>query len=138
SGLAGRRLLHDGRRGLGRRDRLRRAPARENPSRRDLIAFARDEWLGRLRFVPAGGELRRGANQRVADRRECWVPGPGRDPLWAGNRPDYARPVMRLSKMLQAVDLHAAGEPGRVIVGGVPDVPGRTMFEKMTWLQTHQ
>jgi proline racemase len=39
--------------------------------------------------------------------------------------------------MIQAVDLHAAGEPGRVIVGGVPDVPGRTMFEKMTWLQTN-
>src|SRR5215472_17403268 len=44
---------------------------------------------------------------------------------------------MRLSRMIQAVDLHAAGEPGRVITGGVPDVPGRTMFEKMTWLQTH-
>ena len=39
--------------------------------------------------------------------------------------------------MIQAVDLHAAGEPGRVIVGGVLDVPGTTMFEKMTWLQTH-
>ena len=39
--------------------------------------------------------------------------------------------------MIQAVDLHAAGEPGRVIIGGVPDVPGRTMFEKMTWLQAN-
>jgi proline racemase len=44
---------------------------------------------------------------------------------------------MRLTKMIQAVDLHAAGEPGRVIVGGVLDVPGKTMFEKMTWLQTN-
>jgi proline racemase len=44
---------------------------------------------------------------------------------------------MRLNRMIQAVDLHAAGEPGRVIVGGVLDVPGTTMFEKMTWLQTH-
>lgn len=43
---------------------------------------------------------------------------------------------MRLTRMIQAVDLHAAGEPGRVIVGGVLDVPGTTMFEKMTWLQT--
>jgi proline racemase len=43
---------------------------------------------------------------------------------------------MRLAKMIQAVDLHAAGEPGRVIVGGVLDVPGKTMFEKMTWLRT--
>ncbi len=31
---------------------------------------------------------------------------------------------MRLARMLQAVDAHAAGEPGRVIVGGVLDVPG--------------
>jgi proline racemase len=42
---------------------------------------------------------------------------------------------MRLSRMVHAVDLHAAGEPGRVIVGGVLDVPGTTMFEKMTWLR---
>jgi proline racemase len=39
--------------------------------------------------------------------------------------------------MIQAVDLHAAGEPGRVTVGGVLDVPGATMFDKMTWLQTN-
>lgn len=44
---------------------------------------------------------------------------------------------MRLSRMIQAVDAHACGEPGRVIVGGVLDVPGRTMFEKMQHLQTH-
>jgi proline racemase len=43
---------------------------------------------------------------------------------------------MRLSRQIHAVDLHAAGEPGRVIVGGVLDVPGRTMFEKMNWLRT--
>jgi proline racemase len=44
---------------------------------------------------------------------------------------------MRLARMLQAVDLHAAGEPGRVIVGGVLDVPGATMFEKMRHLAEH-
>jgi proline racemase len=44
---------------------------------------------------------------------------------------------MRFARMLQAVDAHAAGEPGRVIVGGVLDVPGATMFEKMRHLQTH-
>ncbi len=41
---------------------------------------------------------------------------------------------MRISSMLTAVDLHACGEPGRVIVGGVLDVPGKTMFEKMRYL----
>ena len=40
--------------------------------------------------------------------------------------------------MLSAVDLHACGEPGRVIVGGVRDVPGRTMFEKMQHLARHE
>jgi proline racemase len=44
---------------------------------------------------------------------------------------------MRLGRMLQAVDLHAAGEPGRVIVGGVLDVPGESMFEKMRHLAEH-
>jgi len=39
--------------------------------------------------------------------------------------------------MIQAVDAHACGEPGRVIVGGVVDVPGATMYEKMRHLQAH-
>jgi len=34
------------------------------------------------------------------------------------------------------VDLHACGEPGRVIVGGVLDVPGKTMLEKAKYLET--
>src|SRR5437773_1872545 len=45
---------------------------------------------------------------------------------------------MRLERMIQAVDLHAAGEPGRVIVGGVEDVPGATMFDKMSWLRSNR
>ncbi len=51
------------------------------------------------------------------------------------------RPVpdrLRLGPRIEAVDLHAEGEPGRVIVGGVEDVPGRTMFDKMTWLQANR
>src|SRR5579864_3741319 len=39
--------------------------------------------------------------------------------------------------MITAIDAHACGEPGRVIVGGVLDVPGKTMFEKKTYLETH-
>jgi len=42
---------------------------------------------------------------------------------------------IRLGSIIDAVDVHAAGEPGRVIVGGLDDVPGATMFDKMTWLQ---
>lgn len=44
---------------------------------------------------------------------------------------------MRLSRMITAVDAHACGEPGRVITGGVADVPGRTMFEKMRYLEAN-
>jgi proline racemase len=43
---------------------------------------------------------------------------------------------MRISRLIQAVDAHACGEPGRVIVGGVRDVPGETMFDKMTHFLT--
>src|SRR5258708_21962895 len=42
---------------------------------------------------------------------------------------------MRLTNMITAVDLHACGEPGRVITGGILDVPGKTMFEKMKYFE---
>ncbi len=43
---------------------------------------------------------------------------------------------MRFSSLITAVDAHACGEPGRVITGGVLDVPGKTMFEKKVYLET--
>jgi proline racemase len=45
---------------------------------------------------------------------------------------------LRVGPVIEAVDAHAAGEPGRVIVGGVEDVPGTTMFDKMSWLQANR
>ena len=47
-------------------------------------------------------------------------------------------PPLRLGPAIRAIDLHAAGEPGRVIVDGVEDVPGGTMFEAMIWLQANR
>jgi proline racemase len=44
---------------------------------------------------------------------------------------------VRFSRMIQAVDAHACGEPGRVIIGGVLDVPGATMYAKMRHLAEH-
>ncbi|HEU0236951.1 MAG TPA: proline racemase family protein [Candidatus Limnocylindrales bacterium] len=44
---------------------------------------------------------------------------------------------MRFERMIQAVDAHAGGEPGRVITGGVLDVPGASMYDKMAWLREH-
>ncbi len=43
---------------------------------------------------------------------------------------------MQFTNMITAVDAHACGEPGRVIIGGVLDVPGKTMFEKKTYFET--
>lgn len=42
---------------------------------------------------------------------------------------------MRFSRMINVVGAHAAGEPNEVITGGVLDVPGRTMFDKMVYLR---
>lgn len=44
---------------------------------------------------------------------------------------------MKIGRMIHAIDLHACGEPGRVIVGGVIDVPGATAYEKMRTLERH-
>lgn len=41
---------------------------------------------------------------------------------------------MRPGKILHVVGVHTAGEVGDVVVGGVIDVPGKTMFEKMMHL----
>jgi len=37
---------------------------------------------------------------------------------------------MKLSKVVTVVDSHTAGMPTRVITGGIPNIPGRTMAEK--------
>ena len=44
---------------------------------------------------------------------------------------------MRFKKVLNVVDIHAEGEIGKVIVGGVGQVPGETMFDKRVHLETH-
>jgi proline racemase len=41
------------------------------------------------------------------------------------------------TRALQVVDCHAAGEPARVVVGGVPTVPGETMFAKREYMRDH-
>lgn len=43
---------------------------------------------------------------------------------------------MRWTRTLQTVDVHCAGEIGRVITGGVLNVPGTTMAEKLLHLNT--
>ena len=38
-------------------------------------------------------------------------------------------------RVIHCVDAHAEGEPSRIIVGGVLDVPGESMLEKARWLE---
>ncbi|MGH6720294.1 MAG: proline racemase family protein, partial [Alphaproteobacteria bacterium] len=45
---------------------------------------------------------------------------------------------MRWSRTITVVDCHAEGESGKVVTGGVIDVPGATMFDKMRHLRDHR
>jgi proline racemase len=42
---------------------------------------------------------------------------------------------MRFKRLITAVDSHTEGEPARVVIGGVPPIPGKTMVEKWLWAQ---
>lgn len=43
---------------------------------------------------------------------------------------------MRFEAELELLQVHAQGEIGRVIVGGAPEIPGATMLDKMTHINT--
>ena len=38
---------------------------------------------------------------------------------------------------LTTVDAHAAGEPLRIVTGGIPEIPGATMLEKRRFARDH-
>lgn len=40
---------------------------------------------------------------------------------------------MKFKQMITAFDSHTEGEPARVVTGGVPHIPGKTMVEKWRW-----
>ena len=44
---------------------------------------------------------------------------------------------MKFSRSIHAVDSHTMGEPTRVVVGGVPQIPGKNMPEKKKYLEDH-
>jgi len=41
---------------------------------------------------------------------------------------------MKISRMITTVDSHTAGEPSRVVTGGIPYIPGNNMKEKREWI----
>jgi trans-L-3-hydroxyproline dehydratase len=44
---------------------------------------------------------------------------------------------MRFSRTYTTVDAHAAGEPLRIVTGGVPIIPGATILKKRRWVKEH-
>lgn len=45
--------------------------------------------------------------------------------------------MMQVSHLISAIDTHTAGEPTRVITGGLPRIPGETVTEKRHYFRTH-
>lgn len=43
--------------------------------------------------------------------------------------------MMQFERIINVVDAHTAGEPVRVIVSGLPKIPGTTMLDKMKWFE---
>ena len=44
---------------------------------------------------------------------------------------------MEFTRSYTTVDAHAAGEPLRIVTGGVPPIPGATILEKRGWVRDH-
>ncbi|MCD6263316.1 proline racemase family protein [Candidatus Bathyarchaeota archaeon] len=44
---------------------------------------------------------------------------------------------MKFSRIITAIDTHSSGEATRIIIGGIPKLPGKTMAEKQAYFQKH-
>jgi proline racemase len=44
---------------------------------------------------------------------------------------------MRFNRLLSAIDAHTVGNPERVVIGGAPMIPGKTMLEKAKYVRHH-
>ena len=42
---------------------------------------------------------------------------------------------MNFTKSIHTIDSHTMGEPTRIVVGGIPNIPGDTMAEKKAFKQ---
>src|SRR5205807_1351871 len=52
--------------------------------------------------------------------------------------PDWSRRDIRQGKVvLTTIDAHAAGEPLRIITGGLPEFPGPTILDRRRWMRDH-
>jgi proline racemase len=46
--------------------------------------------------------------------------------------------MLSFTRTIQTIDAHTGGEPLRILVSGMPPVPGNTVLEKRSWLKTHR
>jgi trans-L-3-hydroxyproline dehydratase len=53
------------------------------------------------------------------------------EPSWSG------RDVCRGKVVLTTLDAHAAGEPLRIVTGGLPELPGATMLDRRRYMRDH-
>lgn len=44
---------------------------------------------------------------------------------------------MKFSRVLTAIDSHTGGNAERVVIGGVPPIPGETMLDKLKYVRSH-
>jgi proline racemase len=44
---------------------------------------------------------------------------------------------MKFSRFLTVIDAHTEGNPERILVGGIPSIPGKTMFDKAKYVRDH-
>lgn len=47
------------------------------------------------------------------------------------------RPLPSDARIITTLDTHTAGEPLRIVTGGLPEIPGATMLERRRWLREH-
>src|SRR3569623_659345 len=45
------------------------------------------------------------------------------------------RPLAKDAQIITTLDTHAAGEPLRIITGGLPELPGATILERRRYMQ---
>jgi proline racemase len=44
---------------------------------------------------------------------------------------------VKFAKLIQVIDSHTGGEPTRVVVGGLPHIPGKTVEERISYFREH-
>ena len=44
---------------------------------------------------------------------------------------------MKLNRYISVIDAHTEGNPERVVIGGIPPIPGATMVEKVRYVHAH-